>query len=544
MESPIAIKVTGLGKTFQSQSETGRKIKALDGISLDIYEGEILGILGPNGAGKTTFLNILSTLLLPDRGAIEILGLKFIPKNFSRIRRLLNMSSGYPNYPWCMTVEENLRFYGRLYGLATPQLNRRVPELIDMFQLSEYARMRFDELSSGNKQRLSLAKALINDPRVLFLDEPTVGLDPDVAARTREIIRRILKDLRVTVLFTTHDMREAELLCQRIAFLKQGKMVKLATPEELKRSHGKKDLEEVFIELARQSKPEETLEVVQISPHPDGIVRASVVPESLIFATWQWVNRCLAFTYRNFLFAIRNVFAFVELVFWPLVTLISIGLMGDYLRLQSQAFAFILTGAITGGVLQVTQLDVAYSLLYEVWSKSMKHTMLTPVGASEHMFGSWAIGIVRGTIILALLGGAANVFFGFHFPGMAMSLIFLVGIFGFALLLGLMVSVLILTFGQKAEITAWMFAYLFMLLCGIYYPVQTLPPFFHALAQWIPLTYFLEYFRRGFGFVPSFEHGLTKGFLLTMAYLGLGILALKGAFHKARQKGIIIRLSE
>ena len=122
--NPTAIKVEHVSKTFVSQT-AGRKIRALDDLSLEAYEGEILGILGPNGAGKTTFLNILSTLLLPDAGQIEILGIKSIPKNFQQLRQLFNMSSGYPNYPWSLTIEENLRFYGRLYGLTAKELSRR-----------------------------------------------------------------------------------------------------------------------------------------------------------------------------------------------------------------------------------------------------------------------------------------------------------------------------------------------------------------------------------------------------------------------------------
>ena len=121
--SSVAIKVEHLSKTFVSQT-AGQKIRALDNISLEAYEGEILGILGPNGAGKTTFLNILSTLLLPDSGDIEILGIKSTPKNFKQLRQLLNMSSGYPNYPWSLTVEENLKFYGWLYGLRGAGLQK------------------------------------------------------------------------------------------------------------------------------------------------------------------------------------------------------------------------------------------------------------------------------------------------------------------------------------------------------------------------------------------------------------------------------------
>ncbi len=562
----IAIQVARLNKSFASQAPGRKRIQALDDVSLEVYSGEILGILGPNGAGKTTFLNILSTLLLPDKGTVEILGLKLIPKNFHRIRRLFNMSSGYPNFPWSLTVEENLRFYGRLYDLSGKKLTQKVHESIEMFGLKEYAHQRFEELSSGLKQRLALAKSFLNSPEIIFLDEPTVGLDPEAAQKTRGIILDILKSSQVTVLLTTHNMREAELLCGRIAFIRQGRILKLASPKELKFQEHKKDLEEIFIELAH----ERAGELTQVLDGSGGLPapplrragqeagQAGGPPQfSSRDENWPqderrpekdplkaWLNRAFAFTYRNYLFAIRNFFAFAELVFWPTVSLISIGLLGDFLELKEKALGFILTGAIAAGVLQVTQLDVAYSLLYEVWSKSMKHTFLTPVGVSENLFGSWITGMIRGFCIFVLLGLASIFLFDFEFPGWKVTGFFLLGIFGCALLLGLLVSILILLFGQKAETTAWMFAYLFMLLCGIYYPIDTLPKPFYALAQVIPLTYFLEYFRQSFGFYSEMSSLLIKGFVLILLYLILGLGAMKYAFHEARRKGVIVRLSE
>src|SRR3989338_3906688 len=158
-----AIRVRHLPKTFHSQTKS-ESVRALDNVSLDVFSGEILGVLGPNGAGKTTFLNIISTLLLPDNGIVEILGVRSVPRNYHYIRSVINMSSGYPNYPWSLTVEENLKFYGRLYGLPEKENRVRIGRLIEMFQLEEFVDTRFDELSSGTKQRLSLAKALINNP--------------------------------------------------------------------------------------------------------------------------------------------------------------------------------------------------------------------------------------------------------------------------------------------------------------------------------------------------------------------------------------------
>ena len=230
----LAIKAEGIFKTFRS-GWWGRKQKlVLKGIDLQIEEGEIFGILGPNGAGKTTLLSILSTLLFPDRGKIQILGMDGL-RDGHRVREKVNISSGNANFLWSLTVKENLHFYGMLYGLNGNRRAEKVKALIKLFNLEEHEDVPFDRLSTGMKQRLSLAKSLLNDPSVLFLDEPTVGLDPSVSITIREQIRLIQKERRMTVLLSTHNMKEAEYLCDRIAFLKGGKILTTGTTETLKR---------------------------------------------------------------------------------------------------------------------------------------------------------------------------------------------------------------------------------------------------------------------------------------------------------------------
>jgi len=207
----LAIRAEEIFKTFRSGWWSKRKKEVLKGINLQIEEGEIFGILGPNGAGKTTLLSILSTLLLPDRGKIQILGIDGL-QNGHRVREKVNISSGNANFLWSMTVKENLHFYGMLYGLKGNRRKEKVEALISLFNLEEHRDVSFDRLSTGMKQRLSLAKSLLNDPSVLFLDEPTVGLDPSVSIWIREQIRSIQKEKGMTVLLTTHNMKEAEYL--------------------------------------------------------------------------------------------------------------------------------------------------------------------------------------------------------------------------------------------------------------------------------------------------------------------------------------------
>ncbi len=229
-----AIKAVGIHKTFHSGWWKRREKEALKGVDLQIEEKEIFGILGPNGAGKTTLLSILCTLLLPDRGDVRILGFDGIHDGH-QIRKRVNIVSGNANFLWSLTVKENLHYYGMLYGLTGKEREKKVEALIDIFNLAEHRNIPFDELSTGTKQRLTLAKSLINDPEVLFLDEPTVGLDPDVSIRIREEILSIHKERGMTVLLTTHNMKEAEDLCGRIVFLKEGRILTTGTAESLKR---------------------------------------------------------------------------------------------------------------------------------------------------------------------------------------------------------------------------------------------------------------------------------------------------------------------
>ena len=230
----LAIDARDVGKTFRAGTFRRRTTVALDGVSLDVPRGAIFGLLGPNGAGKTTLLSIFSTLLFPDRGTVRVLGLDVV-REAGALRRRLNMASGNASFVWAMRPPEVLAFYGRLYGLWGGVLRRRVEELMETCELTSHRHTPYNELSTGLKQRLALAKALVNEPELLFLDEPTLGLDPDVSVRLREYVARLRRERGMTILLTTHYMREAEQLCDEIAFIKAGRVLARGTAGELKR---------------------------------------------------------------------------------------------------------------------------------------------------------------------------------------------------------------------------------------------------------------------------------------------------------------------
>jgi ABC-2 type transport system permease protein len=218
--------------------------------------------------------------------------------------------------------------------------------------------------------------------------------------------------------------------------------------------------------------------------------------------------------------------------------------MTKFLNLDKNFVAFVLTGAITGGVLQVTQLDVSYSLLYDIWSKSIKQTFLAPVTQYDYIIGSWLIGMARGLTVFVILSFFSAKLFGFIYPGLIISIIFLTGIFLTGLMIGMFVCLLVMLYGQRVEVTAWSLVALLMLVCGMYYPVNLLPKPFVIIAAFIPLTHFLEYYRSFYGFSPVFTYSLIKGFVLVIFYIILLFILLKYAFEHSRRTGMILRLSE
>ncbi|MBD3271091.1 MAG: ABC transporter permease, partial [Elusimicrobia bacterium] len=252
----------------------------------------------------------------------------------------------------------------------------------------------------------------------------------------------------------------------------------------------------------------------------------------------------IAFAYRNLMFTKRNLFVFAEILFWPMVSLFSVGLMGDFLRLEDLTLSFILTGAITQGVIQVTQLDVSYSLLYDIWSKSVKHTFLAPVKEYQYLIGSWFIGILRGSAVFIILSQCARIIFGYQLPRIVPVLIFLTGLYLCALIIGMSVCSLVLFFGQRVEVTAWSLAIFLMLISGIYYPISMLPGPFPTIAEFIPITYFLEYIRSFHRFTPVLDHLLIKGFGLGIMYFFILRFTIYLATKKACRSGMILRLSE
>lgn len=222
---------------------------AVDGISFSVGKNEVVGLLGPNGAGKTTTINMLLSILAPTTGTIVIDGIQLAQERSKALGRT-NFAAVYAHVPGNMTVRQNLRIFGLLYDV--PDLSVRIEELLQEFDLVRYADTKTGFLSSGEQTRVALAKAMLNRPTLLLLDEPTASLDPATAETIRRNIQAFAHKGEGGVLWTSHNMQEVETVCDRVLFLSHGKILLEGNPRELPRQHGKKNLEELFITVARE----------------------------------------------------------------------------------------------------------------------------------------------------------------------------------------------------------------------------------------------------------------------------------------------------
>jgi ABC-2 type transport system permease protein len=249
---------------------------------------------------------------------------------------------------------------------------------------------------------------------------------------------------------------------------------------------------------------------------------------------------------RNALMASRNVFFFFELLFWPIVGVISIGLMTKFLGITPAQASFVLIGTIALSVVNVCQLEVAYAVLMDVWSKSIKHQFLAPIGIRHLTVGSWVVGMVRGSLLFTLLAVLAWWAFDFRVfaaGGGAVGL-FLFGCFLNAWIVGVFVCALITLFGNRAEAFAWASVNLVLVLAGIYYPVSVLPEPAATLARAIPLTYFLDAYRSHFGFASEFTAPIATGVALSVVYAVVAHLAFYASVQRARRTGLLLKMSE
>ncbi len=222
---------------------------AVNNISFTIDKNNTLGLLGPNGCGKTTSIGMMLGLITPTSGQIYIDNINLNPKNRIELLSSINFASPYIELPKKLTVKQNLEIYARLYGVKN--ISKRIEEMSEDLNLKKFLNKLTGELSSGQKNRVSLAKSLINSPKLLFLDEPTASLDPDIGDFVRQYLENYKKNNELTILLASHNMKEVERLCDSIVMMKKGEIVDKGTCNELIQKHGRKNLEDTFLKIAR-----------------------------------------------------------------------------------------------------------------------------------------------------------------------------------------------------------------------------------------------------------------------------------------------------
>jgi ABC-2 type transport system ATP-binding protein len=238
----VVLSVAGLCKTYS-------EVVAVADVSFQVHRREVVGLLGPNGAGKTTTINMVLGVLSPTGGSVHIGGVDLARRRAAALAQA-NFSAVYASLPGNLTVAQNLRFFGMVYGI--PELGRRVAELLREFDLERLRDTKCGLLSSGEQTRVALAKALLNRPQLLLLDEPTASLDPAAAQTVRARIRSLALESGCGILWTSHNMYEVEEVCDRVLFLSHGRILLEGDPRRLPREHGAATLEELFIRLARE----------------------------------------------------------------------------------------------------------------------------------------------------------------------------------------------------------------------------------------------------------------------------------------------------
>ncbi|AIF70047.1 daunorubicin ABC transporter ATP-binding protein [Palaeococcus pacificus DY20341] len=291
-----AVEVKNLKKSYPKKIPLPfRKVEwleAVKGISFNVKRGELFGLLGPNGAGKTTTIKMLTTLLEPSDGEAKILGLD-LKRDAREIRKRINLvAEGERTLYWRLSAYENLKYFARIYYVPKNKEQKRIKELLELVGLWERRNDLVMGFSRGMKQRLAIAKALINDPEVLFLDEPTLGLDVQSALFVREFIRKLVDEQGKTVLLTTHYMAEAEELCDRIAIIDHGKIIALDTPERLKRFVRDEDAVEIKVKDFNPAKLNESpfrLAVVKEDPSLNVLLLRGQVDEEDLPRLVEWL---------------------------------------------------------------------------------------------------------------------------------------------------------------------------------------------------------------------------------------------------------------
>lgn len=495
---------------------TGREgVLAVDHVTLDVHRGEVFGLVGPNGAGKTTLIKMLSTLILPTAGSAQINGYDLSDE--IRVKASIGLVVGDErSFYWRLSCRDNLRFYAGLQNLSPAQAEQRIAELARLLGLDEFLDKRFDACSTGMKHRLALARGLLHDPQILFLDEPTKSLDPLAAAHFHETVRLLARHGR-TIFLVTHDLSEATELCQRVGVMLRGRVRVTDEPSRLRTLANAQGWDEVFESLPaetsegaatetaamRPSSPEETT-----PPAPDGMGGEGSFPTAgtIIASLSKSLHKPLLFLRRdlqmNLSYRLSFILQFLGILF-SIASFYFIGrLFGGRVAPQlseygGDYFSFALIGIAFVGY-QGVALYAFSSVIQSAQAMGTLEAMLvTPTRLSTVLVSSnlWNLAFTSFRVALYLAAGIllfgadlqrANLLSGFVI--LFLTILALSGI-------GVLSASFIMVF-KRGDPFNFVIGSLSSLLGGVYYPIEVLPEWLQTLARLFPLTYSLEAMRR------------------------------------------------
>ncbi len=505
------------------------EIVAVDDLTFTVPRGAVLGLLGGNGAGKTTTIAMLLGLLEPTAGQIEVLGVDMLKRRYAALPRM-NFSSPYVDLPQRLTVRQNLVFYGRLYGVR--KLQARVEEIAERMQIAGFLDRPSGKLSAGQKTRVAIAKALINRPEVLLLDEPTASLDPDTADWMRSYLKEYQRETGATILLASHNMGEVERLCDDVILLQAGRVFERGSPRELIERFGREDMEEVFLDMARGR----GRGLDALKKGGDDVVSGSIERIHALVMRHVWIWR-------------SSVMRLVDSIYWPAVQMVMWGFLTQYLLPQAtfiaQAAGVLLSGLLLWEVVVRGNLSLSIAFLEEMWSRNLGHLFVSPIRSWEMAAGIIIAALLRtlmGMIPVSLMAWA---FFGYSIYDLGLPLVAFFAILQmFSWSIGLAMSGMIMRVGQSAESFAWAAVFILMPVSGVYYPVSVLPQWLQTIAWALPTAYVFEGMRAIMTDKIVHWDLLGIAFGLSAVYLVVGFQIFQWFFRASRRAGTLLGQGE
>ena len=511
------VELRALTKRFKS-------VTAVDGLDLRVPAGARVGLLGPNGAGKTTTLLMLLGVILPDAGSVTLVGHE-LPRHRSKALGEVGFVAGYLPLPENLTVFESLEIFAGFYGIRRP--GAVVRAAVERFGLGRLVERRGQELSSGQRTLVGIVKAVLHRPRLLVLDEPTASLDPDVALRVRAALLDVHREDGTALLVTSHNMREVEILCERVVILG-------ARPDRGRRLAGGDR------PAVRDGGPGGRVPRGRRADR----VRGRAAGDGVVMSA----HRIAVVVRRHWLVLWRSPHRWFEVGFWPLMDVILWGSLGVFVARQDTASragtAYLLAGIVLFHVLFQVQITATTGVMEETWTRNLLNVLTTPVTELEYVVAVGVFGLLKTLLAMAALTVTTIVLFGFDLSQVGWAVIpvaWILVLNGWAL--ALLVIGLILRFGQSAEILTWGLNYVVMALSGVFFPVDALPPGLRSIAAVLPTTWAFSALRRALDGLPFSWVGFGVAFLTSLLLIVLSGLLATHLLKVFRRRGFVTRYS-